>query len=145
MGQKKDNTSRRNFVSKGLKLGLLSAIGGTAIAKSLAEEETVELMDTDGHLIKVPVTKIEEHSSLKGENYNPREGFPNKKFVMVIDLARCKNAKQCQESCNKNHFVTGDNACSKYIKCKIMKSLPLIGCPIYVSTVTNRPVLKFAL
>jgi Fe-S-cluster-containing dehydrogenase component len=117
MSENKDkNGSRRDFITKGLKLGLLTAIGGAAVAKSLESEEMVELMDTDGNLIQVPVTKIEEHSSLKGDDYNPREGFPNKKFVMVIDLARCKNAKQCIKSCNKNHFVTGDNAWLKVYK-----------------------------
>ncbi len=118
MSEKIDDTSssRRKFINNGLKLGLLTAIGGAAVAKSLNEEEMVELMDTDGNLVQVPVTKVEEHSSLKGDDYNPREGFPNKKFVMVIDLARCKNAKQCQKSCNKNHFITGDNAWLKIYK-----------------------------
>lgn len=110
------STSRRKFLNNGLKLGLLTAIGGAAVAKSLNEEEMVELMDTDGNMVQVPVSKVEEHSTLKGDDYNPREGFPNKKFVMVIDLARCKNAKQCQESCNKNHFITGDNAWLKIYK-----------------------------
>jgi len=108
--------TRRSFINKGLKLGLLTAIGGTAVAKSLKEEEMVELMDTDGNLIKVPVSKVEEHSSIKGDHYNVREGFPNRKFVMVIDLARCRNAKQCQNACNKAHFITGDNAWLKIYK-----------------------------
>jgi len=112
----KDENSRREFINNGLKLGLLTVIGGSAVAKSLEEDETIELLDTDGNLIKVPVSKVEEHSSLKGDNYNVREGFPNRKFVMVIDLARCKNAKQCQESCNKNHFISGDNAWLKIYK-----------------------------
>ena len=116
MSQEKDNSSRRSFINKGLKLGLLTAIGGTAIAKTLAEEETVELMDTNGNMIKVPVSKVQEHSTLEGDHYNVREGFPNKKFVMVIDLARCKNAKQCQSACNKNHFISGDNAWLKIYK-----------------------------
>ena len=117
MDKNKDTIkSRRNFINNGIKLGLLTAIGGTAIAKSLKNEEMVELMDTDGNLIKVPVTKIEEHSSLKTDNYNVREGYANKKFVMVIDLARCKNAKQCISACNKNHFVSGDNAWLKVYK-----------------------------
>jgi len=114
--KEKDEKTRRNFISQGLKLGLLTAIGGTAVAKSLREEEMVELMDTDGNLIRVPVSKVEEHSALKGDDYNVREGFPNRKFVMVIDLARCKNAKQCVSACNKNHFVTGDNAWLKVYK-----------------------------
>ncbi len=111
-----DQKNRRSFISNGLKLGLLTAIGGVAVAKSLNEEEMVELMDTDGNIIKVPVSKVEEHSSLKGDNYSTREGFPNKKFVMVIDLARCKNAKQCQNACNKAHFIPGDNAWLKIYK-----------------------------
>ncbi len=111
-----DDNSRRDFLNKGLKLGLLSVIGGTAVAKSLEEEEMVELLDTDGNIVKVPVSKVEEHSSIKGDHYNVREGIPNKKFVMVIDLARCRNAKQCQKSCNKNHFIQGDNAWLKIYK-----------------------------
>jgi molybdopterin-containing oxidoreductase family iron-sulfur binding subunit len=114
--KEKEQKTRRNFISQGLKLGLLTAIGGTAIAKSLRDEEMVELMDTDGNVIKVPVSKVEEHSKLKGDNYNVREGFPNRKFVMVVDLARCKNAKQCQKACNKAHFITGDNAWLKIYK-----------------------------
>jgi len=113
---KNKNNSRRNFINSGLKIGLLTAIGGAVVAKSLEEEEMVELMDTNGNLVKVPATKVEEHSTLKGDDYNPREGFPNRKFVMVIDLARCKNAKQCQTACNKNHFVSGDNAWVKIYK-----------------------------
>jgi len=111
-----NNSSRRDFINKGLKLGLLTAIGGAAVAKSLKKDETVELLDTEGNLIQVPVEKVQEHSSLKGDNYNVREGYPNKKFVMVIDLARCKNAKQCQKACNKNHFIKGDNAWLKIYK-----------------------------
>lgn len=118
MCEKIDDTSgsRRKFINNSLKLGLLTAIGGSVIAKTLNEEEMVELMDTNGNLVKVPVSKVEEHSTLKGDDYDPREGFPNKKFVMVIDLARCKNALKCQESCNKNHFVSGDNAWVKVYK-----------------------------
>lgn len=113
---KENNNARRSFISKGLKIGLLTAIGGAAVAKSLEEEEMVELMDTKGNLIKVPVAKVEEHSTLKKDDYSAREGYPNKKFVMVIDLARCKNAKKCVSSCNKHHFITGDNAWLKIYK-----------------------------
>jgi Fe-S-cluster-containing dehydrogenase component len=115
MKENEDKT-RRSFISNGLKLGLLTAIGGAVVAKSLEEEKMVELLDTDGNIVKVPVTQIDEHKSLKGENYSPREGYPNKKFVMVIDLARCKNAKQCIKACNKHHFITGDNAWLKVYK-----------------------------
>lgn len=121
--KEKNAPSRRKFIDNGLKIGLLSVVAG-GIAKSIisenktveGSEETMELMTTDGTLIQVPVSEIEEIPSLKDENYNVREGYPNRKFVMVVDLARCKNAKKCISSCNKSHFVTGENAWIKVYK-----------------------------
>jgi molybdopterin-containing oxidoreductase family iron-sulfur binding subunit len=121
--QENDTNSRRNFLDKGLKIGLLAAVGGatakaldTDPAASAHSEETIELMSTDGTLIQVPMSEVMEVPSLKDENYNVRKGYPNRKFVMVVDLARCKNAKQCQSACNKSHYITGDDAWLKIYK-----------------------------
>lgn len=123
--ENKKGDSRRKFLDNGLKIGLITAIGGiglTKLATNLSAQsqnasgDKMQLMTTDGKLIEVDSSQVEEHSTLKGDNYNPREGFANRKFVMVVDLARCKNAKKCQESCNKNHFITGDNAWLKIYK-----------------------------
>ncbi len=107
-----DKNSRRNFLGKGLKLGLATAAGGAVAATVLGgndeEEGMVELMTTDGTLVKVPRAEVEEIPETK--EYNVREGYPNRKFVMVVDLAKCKNALKCQDSCNKTHYITGDNA-----------------------------------
>lgn len=123
MKSEKDNQqkSRRNFVEQGLKFGLLTAASGALLAKvfgksgSESSEETVELMSTDGTLMQVPASAVEHHHAQKND-YNPREGFPNRKFVMVVDLAKCRNAKKCQSSCNKNHYITGENAWIKIYK-----------------------------
>ncbi len=109
--------SRRSFLDKGLKIGLATVAGGAIAAKVLADnysDNTVELMDTDGNLIKVQASEVEE--VLHTTDYNVREGYANRKFVMVVDLAKCKNALKCQESCNKNHYITGDNAWLKVYK-----------------------------
>ncbi|MDT8414812.1 MAG: 4Fe-4S dicluster domain-containing protein [Flavobacteriaceae bacterium] len=119
--KKEDPNKRRKFLSKGLQFGLVATAGGIALTKYLSEpaaaesEDTVELMTTDGTLVQVPKSELHDHSQAK-DGYNVREGFPGKKFVMVIDLARCKNALKCQESCNKNHYITGDNAWLKVYK-----------------------------
>lgn len=110
--------SRRGFIDKGLKIGLATIAGGTLAAKVLAdsnsEEEMVELMDTDGNLIQVPASEVVEVT--EPTDYNVREGYANKKFVMVVDLAKCRNALKCQDSCNKNHYITGENAWLKVYK-----------------------------
>ena len=38
-----------------------------------------------------------------------RAGLPNRKFVMVIDLARCKNARKCVEACQEGHLLPKDH------------------------------------
>ncbi|MBL4938796.1 MAG: 4Fe-4S dicluster domain-containing protein [Lutibacter sp.] len=125
--EKNKKKSRRKFLDKGLKLGLAAAIGGIGLAKLSSKlnakdtdsGEKMELMTTDGTIIQVDSTEVIEidHDSKKEqEKYNVREGIPNRKFVMVIDLAKCKNALKCVDSCNKHHYITGDNAWLKVYK-----------------------------
>ncbi|WP_242117190.1 4Fe-4S dicluster domain-containing protein [Aestuariivivens sediminicola] len=119
--------SRRKFLDKGLKIGFASAIGGLGLshlseklgASNKANDgEKLELMTTDGSLIQVDASEVIEieHSEDHDTKYNVREGFPNRKFVMVIDLAKCKNALKCVVACNKHHYVTGENAWLKVHK-----------------------------
>ena len=117
-------TSRRKFLNKGLLIGLFSATGLTTLSKLLKlkkseeflEDNMIEVMSAEGDIIQLPATQVKEYKSLKHKNYNVREGFLHKKFVMVVDLAKCKNAKKCQASCNKNHYITGDDAWLKIFK-----------------------------
>ena len=125
--KKNDNNSRRKFLNNGIKIGLATAIGGiglTKIASKLNAKTNpksgskMELMTTDGTIVQVDSSEVVEmtHSVKKDDTYNVREGIPNRKFVMVIDLAKCKNALKCVSACNKHHYVTGDNAWLKVHK-----------------------------
>jgi molybdopterin-containing oxidoreductase family iron-sulfur binding subunit len=123
MEDSKDNTknSRRNF----LKLGLLA--GGAAITglglKTLADNNKSgsrkKVLSAEGEVLEVEVENLEESIRCNNANLDYqkiREGIPGRKFVMVVDLARCRNALKCQESCNKNHYITGQNAWLKVYK-----------------------------
>ena len=92
------STSRRNALKAGLTVGL-SAAGLTAFklfSQTEAEEsgETVQLLSPDGEIVEVdsgylkPVPEVDHHAC---GHMHGREGIPNRRFVMVIDLARCKN------------------------------------------------------
>ncbi|MCF6223939.1 MAG: 4Fe-4S dicluster domain-containing protein [Flavobacteriaceae bacterium] len=122
-----DKNSRRKFLDKGLKVGLIAAIGGLGLSKianrlnakpESGSGEKMELMTTDGTLIQVDATEVIEVEQTTRDDlkYNVREGMPNRKFVMVVDLAKCKNALACQSACNKGHYITGDNAWLKVYK-----------------------------
>ena len=122
-----NKSSRRKFLDKGLKLGIVTAISGIGLSKIASKlnakpdgdsHDKMELMTTDGTLIQVDSSEVMEmeHSSGHDKKYNVREGLPNRKFVMVVDLAKCKNALSCQSACNKHHYITGDNAWVKIYK-----------------------------
>ena len=113
--------SRRQFLDKGLKLGIVTAIGGIGLSKIASKinaqsqhdsGDKMQLMTQDGKLIEVDSSHVEEivHSENSDKVYNVREGFPNRKFVMVVDLARCKNAQKCVKACNSAHYITTHNA-----------------------------------
>ena len=119
--EESNKNARRKFLDKGLKLGFAAALGGigiTKVAQNLNAKpnhnshEKMELMDTEGNIIEVDTTEVMEVTAKTDpdEKYNVREGIPNRKFVMVVDLAKCKNALACQSACNKHHYITGDNA-----------------------------------
>ena len=103
--QKKD--TRRSFLSNGWKLGLASILGGAALAHlkdGFASESIkssgnmVELMDTEGNIILVDEEQVEEMART-GQAHEVRRGIPGRKFVMVVDLAKCQNKLACQRSC----------------------------------------------
>jgi molybdopterin-containing oxidoreductase family iron-sulfur binding subunit len=117
MDKKDKKKNRRNFLKNGLTVGgSMLAIGmGPAIAKDTSGEgkssgEKIKVLTTDGKVIEVdkPVDdcRIDPCEPPKGNA--ARQGIPGRSFVMVIDLARCKNARKCIEGCQKGHNLRPD-------------------------------------
>jgi Fe-S-cluster-containing dehydrogenase component len=99
--------SRREFLKRGLIAGAGVVAGGNLIAayidKSKPESgEKVKALTTDGEIIEVDKSHIHSPRVSIEESHN---GIPGRKFVMVIDLSKCKNARKCVESCQKGHFL----------------------------------------
>lgn len=108
-------SNRRNFLKLSLLAGSGAALAGAGL-NALADDgetgEKVKLMTTDGKVVEVDSSMVEKISTcgVPVSEKEGREGIAGKKFVMVVDLARCRNALKCQDSCNKNHYITGKNA-----------------------------------
>ncbi len=128
MGIENKNTNRRKFLQNGLKLGTALA-AGAATAMSIGSEdgepapkETVKVLTTDGQVIEVEkkkVCKIDPCTPPQG--VEARRGIPGRKFVMVIDLAKCKNARKCIEGCQEGHNLSPD---VEWLKVYLMKDNP---------------------
>src|ERR1043166_6934511 len=120
---KKDPSNRREMLRLGLLAGGAALTGG-GISRLLGdpgktEGAKVKVLTADGKLIEVPEKQTK--SCCDGE-FKIREGVPGKKFVMVIDLARCGNKRTCIEACQKMHNVLPP---IEYIKVKRMQDSEL--------------------
>lgn len=107
--QKKASKSRREFLQK---LGFASAgaISASSLLVAGCSDEKhgkkVKLLNQDNELVEVDSADISPADKMKDKAYlskKGREGLPGKKFVMVIDLAKCKNARKCMTSCQAAH------------------------------------------
>jgi len=118
-----NNQSRRQFLKNGLVLGTATVAPGSLEETTHTHKtsgEMVQLLSTDGHLIEVDASKISPAFPDPGpvSNKEAREGIKGRKFVMVIDLARCKNELKCQQACNKMHYISEEKS---WIKVKKMQ------------------------
>jgi Fe-S-cluster-containing dehydrogenase component len=106
------NTSRRGFLASGLAVAAAGCTSGHPF-ESLATEtpsgEKVKLLSVDGEITEVDRAFLKPVPDLPVvSNAAARLGIPGKKFVMVIDLSRCKSVKACQSACNHMHHLPGD-------------------------------------
>ena len=124
----KEGTNRRNF----LKLGFMSSVSAVAGASlfsnfSLQDEEVAEsgdkmrLLTPDGKIVEVAANNINNYPEALVTPEESRKGIPNRKFVMVIDLAKCKNARKCVESCQKGHNLDYHE---EFMPIKLMQDSP---------------------
>ncbi len=107
---KKNPTSRRKFLKAGLVVGAgIVLAAGDKVFSALSDHseedpagtgEKVKLMTTDGKLVDVDKAHV---CCSPVSNAESRIGIPGKKMVMVIDLAKCRNARECLKGCQKMH------------------------------------------
>ena len=110
---KNNDKSRRDFLVTGVLAGL--AVGCNTKKNPFDKYadndvkpsgETVKLLSVDGEIIEMDKAFLKPVPDLPHlSNSEERRGMPGKKFVMVIDLSRCKNVKACQTACNHMHQV----------------------------------------
>ncbi|MFI5222299.1 MAG: 4Fe-4S dicluster domain-containing protein [Bacteroidia bacterium] len=104
--------SRREFLAAGL-LAAGVAAGCSSKNNPFAPDENVQptgemvkLLSVDGQIIEVDKAYLKPVPEMPPvSNSEARKGIEGKKFVMVIDLSRCKNLKKCQSACNHMHHL----------------------------------------
>lgn len=105
------NSSRRKFLGRiGLAgIGAVSApliVSGCNNSDSGETNSVIKVLTPDNKLVEIDtgaLKPVPESSDKQHLQKLGREGMKGRKFVMVIDLARCKNERACMKSCQSAH------------------------------------------
>jgi Fe-S-cluster-containing dehydrogenase component len=106
------NSSRREFIKRAGIAGAAVIAGGAAIysgykfEKSKSTGDTVKVLTEDNRLVEIPRDQIKDFTpDLKALQTRGRTGIAGKRWVMVIDLSRCRNARKCVNACQGAHHL----------------------------------------
>ena len=122
------STNRRDFITKGV-LGAGAVMTGVASITIRGLDTTSEhrpadadsnrpltpVLTPDGRVIHIDASKAMACPPPSSDSA-VRVGVPGRKWVMVIDLARCDGCGKCMEACSKMHFVPPDRQWIKVFK-----------------------------
>jgi len=104
--------SRRAFFKRFGLMGAAAAAGGAAVYSGFKYEESkpnhdfVKVLTADNRLVEVPRDQIKDVKfDLSRLQKQGREGLAGRRFVMVIDLAKCRNARKCIQACQGAHHL----------------------------------------
>lgn len=114
-----NNTSRRKFLKTGAVIGAGTLLAGGIVSSfnALAEGgDSINVLLPTGkehqtdELNKVKRVSTDHLMEIGARNEaqmqkDAREGIAGKKWVMVIDLAKCQDARLCMSSCQNNHHL----------------------------------------
>src|ERR1035437_2635351 len=115
-------TGRRNFLKFGALAAGLTVVGG-GLQKVFSGEtksgEKIKVLNTaDGKLYEADSTHLNACNIPPVTMTEARKGMPNKKFVMVIDEAKCDGCGKCVEACQTAHYLPSEREWIKVYKMK---------------------------
>lgn len=111
-GQPEPSLSRRSLLGRLLGAGAAASIGGgSALIGMLScqsngsdRRKAVVALTPDGRLVEVDA-KTALPVRLPPSSPDARKGVPGRRWVMVIDLAKCDGCGACMKACSKMHYI----------------------------------------
>jgi len=104
--------SRRTFFKRFGLIGAAAAAGGAAIYTGFEYQESkpnhdmVKVLTPDNKLVEVPRDQVKNIKvDVARLTKMGRDGLAGRRWVMVIDLAKCRNARKCIQACQGAHHL----------------------------------------
>jgi Fe-S-cluster-containing dehydrogenase component len=114
------SANRREFLRNGVLALGAAATGAGGLARAQGGTSTggkVTALTVGGKLVEVDAPDGQTPARAPGPG-DPelRKGIPGRKWIMVIDLAKCDGCGECIKSCSKMHFVPNDRQWIKVLR-----------------------------
>ena len=138
--EKPKKKSRREFLQQLGYLGLGSLLGGSAIFAGMnydkkkkagdrikvltAENELLEIERSEAAAVSKPTYQNLTYLQKQG-----RDGIPGKRWVMVVDLSKCRNARKCMSACQHAHHLRPEQHHINVLKMQETRNTP----PFYMA------------
>ncbi|MCX6251633.1 MAG: 4Fe-4S dicluster domain-containing protein [Bacteroidetes bacterium] len=114
--EKNKKTSRRKFVRNlgllgaGLATGAAALEAGHLFQKSKFKGKKEVFLTQDNRLVEVDSLEVKAHEKPAAEilQEHGREGLPGHRWIWVIDLSKCRNARKCVMACQEAHHLRPD-------------------------------------
>ena len=104
------NTNRRAILRHSLKV-LGAAAAGSVVYKAFGRADTDKAATTGPVQMETTPALAPADSAAAA-----RQGVPGRKWIMVIDLAKCDGCGKCKSACAKMHFIPPDREWIKVLK-----------------------------
>jgi len=138
--EKPRKKSRREFLQDLGIVGIGTLLGGSAIFagvnydKKKKASDRMRVLTAENELLEIEksdTTKVVK-SQLQNLTYlqkQGRDGLAGRRFVMVIDLSKCRNARKCMAACNNAHHLNPDQHHINVLKMQETKETPAYYMP----------------
>jgi Fe-S-cluster-containing dehydrogenase component len=112
------NQNRRQFVRYGLTVLGAAVVGEGARRAAPAATARVTTQGTPNPTLTVDHKLVDSATgkAMPMAESSVRQGIPGRKWLMVIDLAKCDGCGKCMQACSKMHFIPKDRQWIKVLR-----------------------------
>ena len=132
---KPKENSRRNFLQLFGIAGAGTVLAGAAIfaghnyEKNKKRGDKIKILTANNELLEVEradAVKSVKEAKLNLTEYQKkgREGIPGKRWVMVLDLSKCRNARKCMAACIGAHHLRSEQSHMNVLKMQESEKTP---------------------
>jgi Fe-S-cluster-containing hydrogenase components 1 len=138
--EKPKNKSRREFLQQLGYLGLGSLLGGSAIFAGMNYDkkkktgDRIKVLTAENELLEIERSEAAAATKPTYQNLTylqkqGRDGIPGKRWVMVVDLSKCRNARKCMSACQHAHHLRPEQHHINVLKMQETRNTP----PFYMA------------